>query len=214
MDKLAKQYCMNLPPQQIISDQEWSIWIANQKIRGDNLNTVRQHIQETEMSKWLAAPRKHWGEPRLSFTRQQLINTKAITDSWKEIFHGQRKWLTKMSQRFAPVGKNMHRGGFWTNSRCPACHRDNEDEDHLFKCPDQQCKDVRKEAIRVLQQRLHKCKTEPFLRDMILQKVQQYTGMVPRTELEIGDNDIRTAIYSQGIIGWHNFLLGQTARQF
>jgi hypothetical protein len=50
---------MNLPQQQIISDQEWSIWIADQKITGDTLNTVRRHIQETEMSKWLAAPRKN-----------------------------------------------------------------------------------------------------------------------------------------------------------
>jgi hypothetical protein len=49
---------------------------------------------------------------------------------------------------------------------------------------------------------------------MILQKVQQYTGLVPRTELEINDNEIRTAICRQGTIGWHNFLLGQTARQF
>jgi hypothetical protein len=72
-----------------ISDQEWSIWIADRKITGDTLNTVRQHIQETEMSKWLAAPRKNGREPRLSLTRQQLINTKAITDSWKDILHGQ-----------------------------------------------------------------------------------------------------------------------------
>jgi hypothetical protein len=219
MDKLAKQYWeatknMNLPPQQIISDQEWSIWIANRKITGDTLNTVRRHIQETEMSKWLAAPRKHGREPRLSLTLQQLINTKAITDSWKDILHGQRKWLTKMCQRFAPVGKNMHRWGFWTNSRCPACHRDNEDEDHLFKCPDQKSKYICTEATRVLQQCLQRCKTEPLLRDTILQKVQQYTGLAPRTELEIDDNDIRTAIHSQGTIGWHNFLLGQTARQF
>jgi hypothetical protein len=219
MDKLANQYReetkhMNLPPQQTISDQEWSIWIADRKITGDTLNTVKRHIQETEMSKWLAAPRKNGREPRLSLTRQQLINTEAITNSWKDILHGQRKWLTKMSQRFAPVGKNMYRWGFWTNSRCPACHRDNEDEDHLFKCPDQQCKDIRKEATRVLQQRLQKCKTEPLLRDMILQKVQRYTGLVPRTELEIDDNEIRTAICSQGTIGWHNFLLGETARQF
>jgi hypothetical protein len=49
---------------------------------------------------------------------------------------------------------------------------------------------------------------------MIIQKVQQFTGLVPRTELEIDDNEIGTAIYSQGTIGWHNFLLGQTARQF
>jgi hypothetical protein len=49
---------------------------------------------------------------------------------------------------------------------------------------------------------------------MIIQKVQQYTGLVPRTELEIDDNEIRTAICSQGTIGWHNFLLGPTARQF
>jgi hypothetical protein len=113
MDKLANQYReetkhMNLPPQQIISDQE-CIWIVNRKITGDTLNTVRQHIQETVMSKWPAAPRKHRREPRLSITRQQLINIKAITDQWKDILHGQRKWLTKMSQRF-----NMHRWGFWT----------------------------------------------------------------------------------------------------
>jgi hypothetical protein len=49
---------------------------------------------------------------------------------------------------------------------------------------------------------------------MILQKVQQYTGLEPRPELEINDNDIRTAIPSQGTIGWNRFLLGQTARQF
>jgi hypothetical protein len=70
----------------------------------------------------------------------------------------------------------MHRWGFWTNSRCPACHQDNEDEDHLFKCTDQQGKDIRKEATRVLQQCLQKCKTEPLLSDMILQKIQQYTA--------------------------------------
>jgi hypothetical protein len=48
---------------------------------------------------------------------------------------------------------------------------------------------------------------------MILQKVQQYTGLAPRTELEIDNNDTRMAIYRQDAIGWHNFLLGQTARQ-
>jgi hypothetical protein len=49
---------------------------------------------------------------------------------------------------------------------------------------------------------------------MILQKVQQYTGLAPMTALEIDDNDIRIAIYCQDAIGWHNLLLGQTARQF
>jgi hypothetical protein len=219
MDKLANQYreetkCMDLPPQQIISDQEWSIWLANRKITADTLNTVRLRIQETEMSKWLAAPRKNGREPRLRLTRQQLINTKAITDSWKDILHGQRKWLTKMSQRFVPVGKNMHRWGFWTNSRCPACHQNSDDEEHLFKLPDQKSKDIPTEAPRVLQQRLQRCKTEPLLQDSILQKVQQYTCLAPRTELEIDDNDIRITTYRQDAIGWHNFLVGQTARQF
>jgi hypothetical protein len=52
MDKLTNQYReetkhINLPTQHIISDQEWSIWIADRKITGDTLNTVRQPIQET-----------------------------------------------------------------------------------------------------------------------------------------------------------------------
>jgi hypothetical protein len=79
MDKLANQYReetkhMNLQTSQPVPgrnkahepvtttdyfSQEWGIWIAEQKITGDTLNTVRQHIQETEMSKWLAAPRKN-----------------------------------------------------------------------------------------------------------------------------------------------------------
>jgi hypothetical protein len=49
---------------------------------------------------------------------------------------------------------------------------------------------------------------------MILQKVQQYTCLARRTELEIDDNDIRITTYRQDAIGWHNFLVGQTARQF
>jgi hypothetical protein len=92
MDKLANQYQeeikhMNLTPQHIISDQEWIIWIVDQKITGYTLNTVRQRLQETEMSQWLAAPRKNGREPRLSLTRQQLINTKSITDAWEDILH-------------------------------------------------------------------------------------------------------------------------------
>jgi hypothetical protein len=82
MDKLANQYReetkhMNVPLQQIISDHKWSIWITNRKITGDTLNIVRRHIQEAEMSKWLAAPRKHGRAPdsvlhvnRLSTPRQ------------------------------------------------------------------------------------------------------------------------------------------------
>jgi hypothetical protein len=49
---------------------------------------------------------------------------------------------------------------------------------------------------------------------MILQKIQQYTGLARRTDQEIDDNEIRTAIHSQGTIGWHNCLLRQIARQF
>jgi hypothetical protein len=46
MDNLARQYWeetkdMNSPPRQIISNQEWSVWINNRKITGDTtLNTV------------------------------------------------------------------------------------------------------------------------------------------------------------------------------
>jgi hypothetical protein len=96
--------------------------------------------------------------------------------------------LTKMSQRFAPVKKNMHRWGFWTNSRCPACHQDNEDEDHLVKCPDQQCKDVRKEAISVLRQRLQKCKTEPLLEhSLTLFRINCSQSSQPSTSLVYSD---------------------------
>jgi hypothetical protein len=109
MDKLARQYWeetkdMNSPSQQIVSNQEWSAWINKRKITGDTLKTVQQHIQETEISAWLAADRKNGQEPRLSLHHQQLVNTTSIADAWKDIIHGQRKWLTKTSQRFAPVG--------------------------------------------------------------------------------------------------------------
>jgi hypothetical protein len=79
------------------------------------------------MSEWFAADRKHGSESRLSLERQQLISTTAIADAWKDIMHGQWKWLTKMSQRFAPVGKNMHRrggGGLLTKNRFPGSQQD------------------------------------------------------------------------------------------
>jgi hypothetical protein len=46
MDKLANQYReetrhMNLTPQQNISDQEWRIWIADQKTTGDTLTSIQ-----------------------------------------------------------------------------------------------------------------------------------------------------------------------------
>jgi hypothetical protein len=156
MDIFAEQYWeetndRNSPPQQIISNHEWSVWINNRKITGDTLNMVSKHIQET-VSEWLAADRNHGRDPRLSLHRQQLINTTAIADAWKDIMHEQRNLLTKTSQRCAPVGKNMHRWGFWTNSRCPCYHQDNEEDEHIFKCTHQKCRDIRSEATRVLWQ--------------------------------------------------------------
>jgi hypothetical protein len=81
-----------------------------------------------------------------SVNRQQLINTTAIADTWKDILHGNRKWFTKMSQKFAPVGKNIHRWGFWTNSPCPCCHQHHEDKEHLFNCTYQKCGDIQSET--------------------------------------------------------------------
>jgi hypothetical protein len=45
MDIFAEQYWeetndRNSPPQQIISNHEWSVWINNRKITGDTLNMV------------------------------------------------------------------------------------------------------------------------------------------------------------------------------
>jgi hypothetical protein len=86
---------MNLTPQQNISDQEWSIWIADRKITGDTLNTVRRHIQETEMSKWLAAPRKNWErtktQPYASATYQHQGNHRLV--------EGHLAWTEKMADR-------------------------------------------------------------------------------------------------------------------
>jgi hypothetical protein len=68
----------NSPPQQIVSDHEWSVWINNSKITGDTLNRVQKHIQETEMSKWLAANRKHGREPGLSLHLNSLSTQRPL----------------------------------------------------------------------------------------------------------------------------------------
>jgi hypothetical protein len=87
-DKIAKQWWdetkdMKLPPQQIISDHEWNIWINNRKITGDTLNMVRRHIQETKMSEWLAADRKHGREPRLSPNHLRTLGETSCMDNGK-----------------------------------------------------------------------------------------------------------------------------------
>jgi hypothetical protein len=97
----------------------------------------------------LAAAGKKWQRTRISITQQQLVNTTAIAHSCKDILHGgQWKWFTKISQRFAPVRKNIHRWVFWTNSHCPGCHQDNEDEEHIFKCAHRKCKNIWLEATQ------------------------------------------------------------------
>jgi hypothetical protein len=143
-------------------------------------------------------------------TISQLINSTAIANSWKDIMHGQRKWLTKMSQQFAAAGKNMHRWcGLCTNIRCPWCHQDDEDEEHLFKCSHQSWKNIQLEATQTLRQKLQMCKREPLLRDTIIQKVKHCTRLESISELEIEDIRHRNAVFHQDPILWHNFLLGQ-----
>jgi hypothetical protein len=89
----------------------------------------------------------------------------------------------------------MHRWAFWTNSQCPGCHQDNEDEEHLFQCTHQRCRDTRLEATQVLRQCLQMCKTEPLLRDTIIQKAKHHVGLSSLSGMEIDDNCLRIAVH-------------------
>jgi hypothetical protein len=111
----------------------------------------------------------------LSTPWQKLIDTRAVANSWKDIMHGQWKWMTKVPQRYSPVRKTMQRWGFWTNSWHPGCHQDSKDEENLFKCTHQRCKDICLEDTQVQPHGVRICKTEPLLRNKIIEKVQQHT---------------------------------------
>jgi len=46
-----------------------------------------------------------------------------------------RQWVSKLSARFLPDGKNMQCWGQWPIAKCPQCTCPMEDKEHIFKCP-------------------------------------------------------------------------------
>jgi hypothetical protein len=90
MDNLAKQYWeerreLTQPPHRSFQTGNGAYGLTIRKPQG--ILSMLSNIQESEMSEWLATDRTNGREPRLCITRQQLINTKAIADSWKHIMH-------------------------------------------------------------------------------------------------------------------------------
>ena len=77
-------------------------------------------------------------------------------------------WLMKHVGRYNAMGRQLRRRNYWNDSKCPRCHRNNEDSDHIIMCPHVSATEELADHIYELESSLQRLHTHPSIATTLL----------------------------------------------
>jgi hypothetical protein len=123
---------------------------------------------------------------------------------------GKRQWLSNHMAKFSATGRVMFRRKEWEHDRCPRCDAENEDSNHIFRCPAPSAHQQWKESLDSLEVKLEDLWTHPDISRIIMAKLRAWPHSDGLSFRGLGlDKTVLAAGAYQDQIGWTNFLLGR-----
>ena len=211
MDTLAKAYWLichrnHTPLRQSICQDEWAVWIGPKKICKNFKQAIRDKLQTDRLEKWWKSTKK------LTESQIRSIDFAAARQAWKNVWPARRRYVSKFSTNYSPVGRNMRRWHFWKTNQCPRCLAPNETCDHVLQCPDPRADTTRRLAFASLSKRMDDIKTAPLIQDALLTVLNCWiTDDGIPTDFTA---DIQGALDKQLALGWDQFFRGRIAIQW
>jgi hypothetical protein len=208
MDTLAKAYWLlchrnHTPERQSVCQDEWAVWIGNEKICKNFKQSIRDKIQQDRLEKWWKTTKK------LTEVQIQSIDFAAARQAWKNVWPARRRYVSKFSTNYSPVGRNMRRWRFWKTNQCPRCLAPNETCNHVLQCMDPRAATTRRVAFSTLTQRMVDIKTAPQIQEALLTVLKCWIeddGIPTNFTAEI-----QSALDQQLTLGWNQFVRGRIA---
>jgi hypothetical protein len=211
MDTLAKAYWLlcdrkHTPFSQSVCQDEWAVWIGDEKICKNFKQGIRDKIQKDRLEKWWTMTKK------LTEGQIQLIDFAAARQAWKNVWPARRRYVSKFSTNYSPVGRNMRRWRFWKTNQCPRCLAPNETCNHVLQCMDPRAATTRQVAFASLSQRMDDIKTAPLIQGALLTALKCWiAATVIPTDFTA---EIQSALDQQHTLGWDHFVRGRIAIQW
>jgi hypothetical protein len=207
MDTLAKAYWLichrqNMPATQQVRNNEWAIWIDNEKICKNFKHAIREKLQQRRLEQWWKTTKK------LDEDQIQAIDFTVARQAWKSVWPSRRRYIAKFAANYSPVGRNMKRWRFWKTSQCPRCLQPNETCDHVIQCQDPRAVTTREAALLTLSSRLEEIHTEPQIQHVIEMFIRWWTDKSDTNTTDVSV-PIQRALDQQFRIGWDQFMRGR-----
>ena len=161
------------------------------------------------------------GPPLRTYIRTKNQWTSAVFDSinWDSHAaaikaHSKHKLhITKMLHEVLPTNYHIHRG-HPQRQRCPSCHAQKEDRDHIIRCPRAPRASWRAHTIVVLQEKCQVLRTSPTLTTILVQGLHtwfQNKNHLPHNEFS---PQYHRLINQQNAIGWRQIFHGRFSNEW
>jgi hypothetical protein len=119
--------------------------------------------------------------------------------------HTRQVWIVKHAVGMCGVGKWMKRWKQQESAECPRCQHPEEDEEHVWKCQNQEAKEIWKKSIEKLREWMVKRKTDPDLTEGICRRLNEWHDNLPKTEIFSRRIAIQQLFDKQDQVGWRVF---------
>jgi hypothetical protein len=143
----------------------------------------------------------HWFQKRTSTMDLNQLDYRVLEKAMKSLPPDRRRWLTKHTARFAPVGYNMVRRKEWHSPLCPRC-QELEDHSHVWRCKHPDAVTLRERQLGKLDEWLTATDTDPDLRCLILTRLFDWLDNRAYTPIAASQTLYSDLLLQQDAIGW------------
>ena len=156
--------------------------------------------------------KQHWAKRHhiLPEVLHQGIDWAALGKAMAREPHGKHRWLTKHCAGHNGCGRYLLRRKHQTHDRCPRCDSPDENPTHVLQCMALPAKTLWTEAITDLHYWLIDQRTQPQLRQALLDRLTAWRAKDPQRPVT-GPRRLKEAIAKQDILGWENFIMGRVS---
>lgn len=149
-----------------------------------------------------------------SSTALNHINWEAVGRSMRNLTLARRRWVVKYATGNYGVGTTLMRWKIQKDPACSLCSAEEETCEHVFQCPSQVAVTRREYALANLSSWFENKHTDPNITKIIIDALKAWFVSSTYTVPFAIASEYSRAYAAQESIGWYNFLLGITARQW
>ena len=153
--------------------------------------------------------RSYWlNKFKIPKDQERNIEWEAASKAFMSLSSNKQNEVIKWNADFCGTGKNLKRWKEQMHSSCPICGVENEDTDHILRCPHPSAKDKWNTSLLHLSEWLHQRSTAPEIISIVIENLRSWHDSRPPVLYTGPHPHLSAAQLHQSKLGWGAFLRG------